>query len=63
MRVTFCKPDNYRGISLFNVICKVFDLVISVTIFIYTSEIQFGLKQNHYTVLCSLPYKEVIYNY
>ena len=25
MRASLCKSDNYRGISLFNAICKVFD--------------------------------------
>ena len=28
MRASLCKSDNYRGISLFNAICKVFDYVI-----------------------------------
>ena len=31
--------------------------------FLYTSEMQFGFKQNHSTVLCSLMYKEVVSNY
>ena len=27
MRASLCKSDNYRGISFFNAICKVFDCV------------------------------------
>ena len=65
MRASLCKSDNYRGISLFNAICKVFDYVIMYLCddFLYTSEMQFGFKQNHSTVLCSLMYKEIVSNY
>ena len=65
MRASLCKSDNYRGISLFNAICKVFDYVIMYLCdeFLYTSEMQFVFKQNHSTVLCSLMYKEVVSNY
>ena len=40
MRAALCKSDNYRGISLFNAICKVFDYVIMYLCdeFLYTSE-------------------------
>ena len=47
---------NYRGTSLFNAIGKVFDyaiLLISNTCF-QTSDMQFGFKQQHATVMCSL---------
>ena len=52
MRASLCKSDNYRGISLFDAICKVFDYVIMYLCdeFLYTSEMQFGFKQNHSTV-------------
>ena len=42
-----------------------FDYVIMYLceIFLYTSEMQFGFKQNHFTVFCSLIYKEVVSNY
>ena len=65
MRASLCKSDHYRGISLFNAICKVFDYVIMHLCdeFLYASEMQFGFKQNHSTVLCSLMYKEVVSNY
>ena len=54
MRAKLSKSDNYRGISLFNAICKVFDYVIMHLCedFLYTSEMQF--KENHSTVVCSL---------
>ena len=65
MRATLCKSDTYKGISLFNAICKVFDYVIMYLCddCIYISEMQFGYKQNHSTVMCSRMYKEVVSNY
>ena len=41
--------DNYRGISLFNCICKLYD---NVTLFLYgnyliRSDMQFGYKKRH----------------
>ena len=64
MRASLCKSDNYRGSSLFNAICKVFDYVIMYLCdnCLYASEMQFGFKQNNSTVLCSLMYKEVVSN-
>ena len=55
--------DNYRGISLFNAICKLYDNVILV---LYgdefqSSAMQFGYKQGHSTTLCTLIYKEVVH--
>ena len=46
MRASLCRSDNYRGISLFNAICKVFEYVIMYLCddFLYTSEMQFGFK-------------------
>ena len=57
--------DNYRGISLFNAICKLFDNVI---LLLYEDELQssvmqFGYKQGHSTTLCTLIYKEVVHHY
>ena len=65
MRASLCKSDNYRGISLINAICKVFDYETMYLCddFVYTSEMQFGFKQNYSTVLCSLMYNEVVSNY
>ena len=60
-----CNSNNYRGISLFNAICKVFDYVIIYLCsdFLNTSDMQFGFKPKHSTVLCSVIYKELIDNY
>lgn len=65
LKSSLCKSDNYRGISLFNSICKVFDYVIMYICgdILQSSDMQFGFKQNHSTVLCSLVYKEVISHY
>ena len=65
MKTSLSSSTNYRGISLFNAIGKVFDyaiLLISNTCF-QTSDMQFGFKQQHSTVMCSLLYHEVINHY
>ena len=57
--------DNYRGISLFNAICKLLDNVILLLYGdeLQSSDIQFGYKQGHSTTLCTLIYKEVVDHY
>ena len=57
--------DNYRGISLFNSIFKLFDNVILLLYGneLQASDMQFGFKQGHSTTLCSLIYKEVVNHY
>ena len=57
--------DNYKGISLFNSICKLFDNVILLLYGneLQSSDMQFGFKQGHSTTLCSLIYKEVVNHY
>ena len=55
--------DNYRGISLFNGICKLFDYVIMHTYYLYTSDMQFGFKPQYSTTICSLVYAEIINHY
>ena len=65
MKSSLSSSTNYGGISLFNAIGKVFDyaiLLISNTCF-QTSDMQFGFKQQHSTVMCSLLYHEVINHY
>ena len=57
--------DNYRGIALFNCICKLHD---NVTLLLYgnylsTSDMQFGYKKGHSTTICTLLYKEIINQY
>ena len=57
--------DNYRGISLFNAICKLLDNVILLLYGdeLQSSDMQFGYKQGHSTTLCTLIYKEVVHHY
>ena len=64
-KASWCNRNNYRGISLFNAICKVYDYVIIYLCseFFNTSDIQFEFKPKHSTVLCSVIYKELIDKY
>ena len=57
--------DNYRGISMFNAICKLFDNVILVFygVELQSTDMQFVYKQGHSTTLCTLIYKEVVHHY
>ena len=48
LKASLCNSNNYRGISLFNAICKVFDYVIYLcSDFLNTSDMQFGFKPKH----------------
>ena len=60
-----CSSDNYRGISLSNSLCKLFDSVFIHTHkdSIQTCDLQFGFKSNHSTVLCTAIYMETINHY
>ena len=54
--------DTYRGISLFNNICKLLDYVI---IYKYedkfgTSDMQFGCKSQHSITMCTVILREVV---
>ena len=57
--------DNYRGISFFNSLGKLFDHIILLKYSkqLQSSDMQFGYKKDHSTTLCTLIYKEVIDNY
>ena len=57
--------DNYRGISLFNSLSKLFDHIILLKYSkqLQSSDMQFGYKESHSTTLCTLIYKEVIDHY
>ena len=64
-KASLSNSDNYRGISLFNSINKLFDHVI---LYLYkdqfqSSDMQFGYKKGHSTTLGTLVYKEVISHY
>ena len=62
MIASLCTSDNYRGIlcSMLFVRCLIMYLCDDI---LYTAEMQFGFKQKHSTVVCSLIYKEVVSNY
>ena len=54
--------DNYRGISLFNCLCKLFDYVIIQLSgeSLITSDMQFGFKPQHSTTMCTVILREVV---
>ena len=65
MRLAKWKLRNYRGISLVNSICKLFDYV---TINVYDIQLkpwdmQFVFKSNHSTIMCSAIYIDIINQY
>ena len=63
--ISLSKSTNYRGISLFNSINKLFDYVIIDLCgdTLLTSEMQFGFKPKHSTTLCTTLLKEIINYY
>ena len=56
MKTSLRDSNNYRGILLFNAICKVYDHAIICLCYnkFITPYMQFGFKANHSTVMCSL---------
>lgn len=64
-KASLSNVDNYRGISLFNSIAKLFDYVIIVLfgIHIKASDMQFAYKEGHSTTLCSVVYLETLHHY
>ena len=65
VQVSLSNNDIYRGIALFNCICK---LYYHITLFLHgnylkTSDMQFGYKKGHSTTMCILIYKEIINQY
>ena len=65
MKSSLRDSNNYRGISLFNAICEVYDHVIIVLCYnkFITTDMQFGFKANHSNVMCSLVFHEIINHY
>ena len=57
--------DNYRGISVSNSICKLYDYVfIDLNMdYLKTDDMQFGFKNNPSTVLCTVVYIKTINHY
>ena len=62
---SLCNSNNYRGISLFNSISKLYDYVIIELCGdrLLTSDMQFGYKENHSTTMCTAIFREVIEHY
>ena len=65
MKSSLHDSNYYRGISLFNAICKVYAHAITFLCYnkFINSDMQFGFKANHSTVMCSLVYHEIINHY
>ena len=59
------KSTNYRGISLFNSINKLFDYIINDLCgdTLSTSDMQFGYKPKHSTTSCKTVFKEIVKYY
>ena len=65
VKSSLSSADNYRGISLFNSIAKVFDYVI-IELFggsLQTTDMQFAYKAKHSTTLCTMVYLETLHHY
>ena len=65
LKSSLCNVDNYRSISLFNSIAKVFDYVIIELCNdqLIATDMQYAYKENHSTTLCSLMYLETLQYY
>ena len=65
LKSSLCNVDNYRGISLFNSIAKVFDYVIIELCNdqLMATDMQYAYKDNHSTTLCSIMYLETLQYY
>ena len=61
-RVSLKCSDNYRGIALCNCICKLIDILLisRYSHVLQTSNLQFGFKENHHSVLCSTVFMETV---
>ena len=64
-RSSLSSSDDYRGISSFNGICKLYDYDIMHTCnyYLYASDMQFGFQPQHSTTMCSLVYHEIVNYY
>ena len=54
-RASLTCSENYRAIALCNSICKLVDIILieQYSDALYTSDLQFGLKKNHSTLICT----------
>ena len=57
--------DNYRGISLCNSLCKVFDTILinKYEKQLKSSDLQFAFKKNHSTIMCTAIMKDIVARY
>jgi hypothetical protein len=64
-RASLCNSSNYRSIALSSSICKLLDIVILMKYQaeLATSELQFGFKPKHSTVLCTAIFKEIVQHF
>ena len=65
LKSSLCNVDNYRSISLFNSIAKVFDYVIIELCNdqLIATDMQYAYKENHSTTLYSIMYLETLQYY
>ena len=72
IRGSMNSSDNYRGISLYNSNCKLYDYVLLYYYYyiidlnmdyLKTDDMQFGFKNNNSTALCTTVYIETINHY
>ena len=64
-RKSLNKAENYRGISLGSILCKVFEILVNnkQRTFLHTCDLQFGGKNHHSTSQCSFVLSEVVNYY
>jgi len=61
-KINFADCNNFRGIDLSSVFCKLFDNVVLKNCHanLCTSDVQFGFKSRHSTSMCTMVLKETI---
>jgi hypothetical protein len=59
---SLCDSTNYRSIAPCSCLCKLFDVIVICKWRdrLITSDLQFGFKSQHSTVLCTAMYKEAV---
>lgn len=57
----YSSSENYRGISLCSLFCKIFEVIVSnkYGTELYSSNLQFAYKRNHSTAMCVTLFKEI----
>ena len=63
VKSSLSSADNYRGISLFTSIAKVFDYIELFGGSLQTTDMQFAYKAKHSTTLCTMVYLETLHHY